>query len=432
MAGMSIGGLISGLDTTTIISQLMQIEALPQTQLKGRVTTANAQVSAYQSINTRLASALAAAQKLAKDETWTATRATASVPSVTASSTPGAVTGAITFDVTSLASAHFTASSVVGAADSVVAGGATSLTITQNGEDTVVALDGNDVVSVAKAINAAGGGVRATALQVADGQYRLQLTSKTSGAASAFTVDGLQAYDEITRAGTDAEISLGGGLTVRSADGRFVDVLPGTSFTVSKLETAASVNVSGDSASTTAAVKNLVDNLNTALQELVSRSKTKNPTDKTSVAGPLAGDGLVRGIKQSLLGAVNAGGISPAAAGIETSRTGEYTFDATKFEALLASDPAKARSLVEAVATQVGKVTTQASDSSTGTVTAMITRRQDSVRDLSTRVDAWDSRLALRRTSLERQYATLETALGKLQSQSSWLAGQLSTLPKWE
>ncbi len=428
----SIGGLISGLDTSTIISQLMQIEAQPQTQLKGRVTTANAQVGAYQSINTRLASALAAAQKLAKDETWNATRATASVPSVTASSTPGAVTGAITFDVTSLASAHFTASSVVGVTDSVVAGGATSLTISQNGVDTVVALDGEDVVSVAKAINAAGTGVRATALQVADGQYRLQLTSKTTGSAGAFTVTGLQAYDEITRAGTDAEISLGGGLTVKSADGRFADVLPGTTFSVSKLETGATVSVAGDAGSTTAAVKALVDSLNTSLQEITSRTRTKSATDKSSVAGPLVGDALVRGIKQSLLSAVNAGGTSPAAAGIETSRTGEYTFDAAKFEALLASDPAKARGLVAAVAAQVDLVTKSASDPTTGTVTSMVTRRQDSVKDLTTRVDAWDSRLASRRSSLERQYATLETALGKLQSQSSWLAGQLSTLPKWE
>ena len=34
MSTSSIGGLVSGMDTTTIISQLMQIEAQPQTLLK--------------------------------------------------------------------------------------------------------------------------------------------------------------------------------------------------------------------------------------------------------------------------------------------------------------------------------------------------------------------------------------------------------------
>ena len=38
MANTSIGGLVSGLDTATIISQLMQLEAQPQTRLKTKVT----------------------------------------------------------------------------------------------------------------------------------------------------------------------------------------------------------------------------------------------------------------------------------------------------------------------------------------------------------------------------------------------------------
>ena len=35
-----------------------------------------------------------------------------------------------------------------------------------------------------------------------------------------------------------------------------------------------------------------------------------------------------------------------------------------------------------------------------------------------------------RRATLEKTYAALEVALGKLQSQSSWLAGQLASLPQ--
>ena len=38
------------------------------------------------------------------------------------------------------------------------------------------------------------------------------------------------------------------------------------------------------------------------------------------------------------------------------------------------------------------------------------------------------SRLATRRLALQKQYAGLEVALGKLNSQSTWLAGQLAGL----
>ena len=37
----------------------------------------------------------------------------------------------------------------------------------------------------------------------------------------------------------------------------------------------------------------------------------------------------------------------------------------------------------------------------------------------------------LRRTTLERQYTALETALSSMQSQSSWLSSQISSLPSY-
>ena len=38
MAGMQVSGLVSGLDTATIVNQLMQLEAAPQNALKAKVT----------------------------------------------------------------------------------------------------------------------------------------------------------------------------------------------------------------------------------------------------------------------------------------------------------------------------------------------------------------------------------------------------------
>jgi flagellar hook-associated protein 2 len=37
----------------------------------------------------------------------------------------------------------------------------------------------------------------------------------------------------------------------------------------------------------------------------------------------------------------------------------------------------------------------------------------------------------MRRSTLERTYTALETALNSLQSQGNWLAGQISSLPTY-
>ena len=83
MATFGIDGMVSGLDTTSIISQLMQIEAQPQARLKASVSDAQKQVSAFQTVNTLMLAVGAAADKLQKASTWTAGTATASNDAVT-------------------------------------------------------------------------------------------------------------------------------------------------------------------------------------------------------------------------------------------------------------------------------------------------------------------------------------------------------------
>jgi flagellar hook-associated protein 2 len=64
-----------------------------------------------------------------------------------------------------------------------------------------------------------------------------------------------------------------------------------------------------------------------------------------------------------------------------------------------------------------------------GSITTAIRGKQSQIKDLGSQISNWDDRLAAREALLKRQYANLETALGKLKDQSSWLAGQLASLP---
>jgi flagellar hook-associated protein 2 len=125
-----------------------------------------------------------------------------------------------------------------------------------------------------------------------------------------------------------------------------------------------------------------------------------------------------------------------AAVGIQTDRYGKVVLDETAFATAYAADPAGvaarftsgATPATDGWAARLQRVANTASDPRTGTLTSAITGRQSSIDRLGDDIDAWDLRLELRRTSLTRQYTALETALSSLQSQGSWLAGQISSL----
>jgi len=52
----TVDGLVSGMNTTQVIAQLMQLAAQPQTDLKNQVAQENTVISAYQSVKAESAS----------------------------------------------------------------------------------------------------------------------------------------------------------------------------------------------------------------------------------------------------------------------------------------------------------------------------------------------------------------------------------------
>lgn len=445
MAGMSVSGLSSGLDTQSIISQLMSVESQSQTLLKSRSTAEQKAVTALQSINTRLTSIMSMATRLVPSTSfgstdgaaWTAMKATSSsdAVSVTSTSSSTAVAGSLSISVTQLAAAHSVATGGPVTADATVvpSGGQVTITRADGSTSSVTPGGSGTLADVASALNGdATLGVRAAVLQVEPGQYRLQVTSTTSGAAGAFTLDGLDAAGgrpvEVAT-GRDAVIDLGGGLTVTSATGTFTDVLPGTSFTVTKATyDTVTVGLAKDTSGSAAAAKALVDSVNVALSEM--RSQTQTATGTSTTSGPLAGDSTVRGLVQNLLSAVSTG-TSAAPAGIQLTRDGTLTFDEATFTKALTEDPAKVQSLVTDLASRLSAVAKAGSDPTTGSVTNAITGRQGTVKDLDDQVADWDVRLELRRATIEAQFSAMETALSQMNSQSSYLASQLAGLPSW-
>ncbi|MCU1375546.1 MAG: Flagellar hook-associated protein 2 [Actinomycetia bacterium] len=101
----SVDGLVSGLDTTALIKQLITAERGTQDRLVVKRDKAKAVVAAYQSVNTKLAALRDAATALSDSAGWNVMKAASAVPSVaTASTTASALGGSLSINVTQLAS----------------------------------------------------------------------------------------------------------------------------------------------------------------------------------------------------------------------------------------------------------------------------------------------------------------------------------------
>jgi flagellar hook-associated protein 2 len=448
MAALGIDGLVSGLQTTDLINSLMSAEAAPQTLLKSKQSSTTTFVSALQALNTKVASLAEAAAKAAKSTSWAATTAAASATSVTATTTTGAQPTALAFTVDAVARSQV---SLTDPADLArFTGGASTLTIKKaDGTLTEIAV-GTDAAATARANSASTAGVTAVAVTVGS-STRLQLSGTGTGASAAFEVfAGTKAEVEAatatrltladTRTAQDAKITLwpenaATAQQVTSRTNTFSDVLAGTSITVSKVETdPVTLTVATDTAALTALASGLVGSLGVVLSEISSRSANTTATGsdgRTTVTGGLfSGDSAVRGLQQQLSSAASyaVDGISPSTVGITINRDGTFTFDAAKFSAALAEDPAKAQNVVAGLAQRVADVAKGTSDSVDGSLTLKITSQQGIVTDLGKQIEDWDRRLTLRRESLQATYSALEVTLSGLKSQSSWLSSQIASL----
>ena len=460
----AVDGLVSGLDTTTIVSQLMSLERAPQTRLKTSLTAQQADVTAYQAINTKMAALQTAAEKVASAATWTQGKATSSSAAVTATAGAGAVSGSMTFSVTALAKAGARLSSQTWTSPTDTSAAASPFEIRDaKGAllDTITPKDGS-LASVVAAVNAsATSTVRAAAVQVADGQYKLQLTAKATGTSNDFAVTdvgggalaGGSDFTTVTTA-ADAKLHVGdanAGYDLTSASNTIEGVLPGVTLKATALATDVRIDVDQDAEALTSAVQALVDAANAALTTIGAQTKqgTASASGAMVGAGALRGDVGMRSLASQVLNAVTyaVGSASAGSIGIQSTRDGSLTFNATTFATALTSRPAETQALLQGakttttvngtttstgtdgVAVRLAAVAKAATASDKGTIALAIAGHNKTIGDLNDRIAAWDDRLTARQHALQKQYSALEVALGKLKSQSTWLAGQLASLP---
>jgi flagellar hook-associated protein 2 len=238
-----------------------------------------------------------------------------------------------------------------GSVVATVAGGpnaAGSLVAAGTADAADVATGSGSLAQVVSAINDSGLAATAAAIQLASGQYILQVSANQTGEDGAVTVDQqalagspLGRIDTIAQA-QDATVSVGGatGYTLSSSSDTFGNLLPGTAITVASTGQA-TVTVTPDATGEAAKVSALVAAANKALSDITTLA---GYNEATKTAGPLMGSAVVDGLQQQILSIVGSvSGTSTlgdsADVGITLESNGTLSFDQDTFESAYGANP---------------------------------------------------------------------------------------------
>ena len=180
MATISSSGLISGIDTDSLVSKLIALDAAPVSLLQTRITSDQTLGSAYSGLASQLTSLQTTAQSLEKPQAFQGTTANSSNPSVlTATTTTGAAVGSYTLRVARTVSTQ-----------QLVSGGFTDPTSAKVGAGTITIEEGSGGDLAAETpLSALNGGAG-----VGRGQFRI---TDRSGATAVIDTSSAVSLDDV-------------------------------------------------------------------------------------------------------------------------------------------------------------------------------------------------------------------------------------------
>lgn len=450
-SSISAPGVGAGFDGNAIITQLLAIQSRPLEALRNQQKQIEAQISAYGALKSAASSFQSAMADLASVEKFKQLSATSSnEDAFTVSATSSAVKGAYSVIVNSLATAHKRASSNYANADTDV-GGTGSLDIsTAAGSFSVSVLTGETLNDIRNKINqdANNPGITASIINEAGGS-RLILTADETGADSAISVvtndDDLNNADntglsrlfyvgngtddefarEITGA-ADASLKVDG-FDVTSASNSVTGVIEGVTIDL-VASGSGQINVSEDSESIGEKVQAFVDAYNAMRDEI---------STMYGEGGSLNRDSTLRYMDQNILNIINSpvstGGTYDylSQIGVTRDKEGVLSLNTSDLNDALGTD---LDSVISIFADSTNGIAVRMEDYAKGLVDfdGLITTREEGLNNRIQTLEDAKSRMELRLDAVEarliRQFAALDSTVGAMNSTSSFLMNQMSTL----
>lgn len=445
-------GLGSGLKTEEIIDALIGAERQPVIRMTEEEAIQAAQERALRSLQGSLQQLSFSAGELSSATLFaTSQSVSSSEPAkVGASVSSGAGVGGYEVNVTKLAnSAQRTFTFKSPEAED---------TITIDGRETTLKAGG----SIGELVNAINANSESTVYAAAVNGETLILSERETGAQSegyiavSDTAGALTEKVGAARPGQNAEYTIDG-VAGTSKTNKLTEAIPGVTLTLSAVTTVSgpvTIDVSPpepDVSKIVEQVKSFVSQYNTTLESLEKETSTKPSTNIQFAAesgeGTLFGDfeltSLIGSMREAVytpaeglpeeMSSLASIGVSTGAASGESHYSqsaveGKLTIEDAKLEEAIRKDPEGVQSMLSSWGASFQK-TLNAYAEPGGTISGRIEGDEAGVSYLGRQVTTMNEMLAIRRQSLEAQYVALESVMSRMKSQSSWLAGQIASLP---
>ncbi|WP_131107317.1 flagellar filament capping protein FliD [Pseudomonas sp. Sample_10] len=456
MAGSTVSGIGSNIDTQAIVKSLVDAERVPkQTQINTQTLKATTTLSSIGKIQAALDAFRGALTTMSTGSSFTGLTGTSSDEKIaTMTAGNGASTGSFKLVVSQLASASkLSTKTFAGGASSVVNSGTspTTLTISQSGKKYDLSVPaGATLQQVRDSINSqfSTAGLSANILTDSTGS-RLVLTSTTMGVGSDITLSGNSGVDvgaTVVEVPKNAKYTIDGSIALESKTNTIEEAVSGVSIKLlavspkdatTGVQTPITIAVSTNTTVMKSGVKGFVDTYNALMKAISDETKVTIGEDGTPTAGTLTGDASMRTLTSSIrneLNAMSGNGTfkSLAQFGISTdSTTGLLTMDDKKWDKAITTNAADIGSIFNGETGLLKRLTTATDDyakASTGTLAERSKSLTESLTELKKQQSTLDERMTLLQTSLSAKYNAMDSLVAKLRAQSDSIMTTLNAL----
>ncbi len=426
------GGLVSGMDTNSMISQLVSLEKIPINKLNNKKATIQTDIRTIGTLSTKLKTLEEATKGLATARDFVAHKTTSTnEAAVKVTTSAGASASNYDVEVSQLAGPAKMRSGAFASASDVMSAGTMNIGVFGEDAVSIEIPEGATLTEVRDLLRASGAKIDASIVDSGNGVY-LSVTGQKSGheiggvpadaLTFGFTPTGGGAGQDLVMATTqtakNAKFSVDG-LEIERSTNVVDDAVEGLSFELGAVTTQpATIQVSVDNEAVLEKVKGFVDAYNSAVDQIKKQSDAGNKRRAT--------DDFRTAVSQA-----NVGGEfgSLSSLGLGLSSTGKMEFDSEKLaEALNKSADAVAAVFADPTGvaarlqTQVDRYTGSSGilDSLTDSFNTRIDRIESQVERKELSLDKYETRI-------RRQFSSLEQLLVDLNDQSNSYAALLGS-----
>jgi len=448
MSDLSLGGLATGMDTESIINQLVQLEQRPIYNYEQEISELEQTKGAWRDVNSRLDKLEDRITDLKLSATYNSRTANSSNEDVVTATASNSSDEA-NYDVKVEQVA--TSQRLIGIQKTNFSAVENDV-ITLNGTNINISA-GDSLSDISSKINNEDSGYSASVIDDV-----LVIEAEKTGVENAL-VDGttptisdingilddlgiLDGAGNFTneKAATDVKVEINGIAGITRSSNEITDAVEGVTFNIdpnAAVDSTATVSVAKDTGKATKAVQAFVDQYNSSMSFLDGKTDYDEETEKSAV---LQGDSTAMRLQMRLRELVtskvkDSGDYNTlTSVGIEIDRDGVMSFDSSKFTEALEDSPEEVANLFKAenssdsydgMAVRMDSYLDQLMQSNTGLIPRRLDFYDTRIDGLNDDIEDVQRKVEMTRQRYVDQFSAMEEAISEMQSQQSWMMSQL-------